>query len=106
MEPRQGAAARLILYSTTPPRARRRKQSTAAAACGVWEVLYPYTAVAIAQADSYDTARDDAQALFGRMLGVLAGGGAILQTAMAADPASTDEEARRIMHERSGASRS
>lgn len=98
--PDKGPFPRLILYSTT---ARIGASEHGGGGVRRLEVLYPYIAVAIAQADSYDAARDDAQALFGRMLGVLAGGGAILQTAMAADPTSTDE-ARRIMHERSGAS--
>lgn len=99
-DPDRGDNPRLILYSTS---ARLAQVEHGGGGVQRFDVTYPYMAVAVTQAATYAAARADAQELFGRMVHVLSGGGAILAAAMAADPTSTDE-ARRILPERNGAS--
>lgn len=94
--PDAGEFPRLILYSTT---ARISRSEHGGGGVQRLDVTYPYMAVAITAAGSYDAARADAQELFGRMLSVLASPGPILQAAVAADPTST-EQAVRVLYER------
>ena len=98
--PDRGDFPRLILYSTS---ARIGASEHGGGGVRRLDVAYPYLAVAVTTATSYDTARDDAQELFERTLSVLAQSGAILAAAMAADPAST-ARAVRVTFERGGAS--
>ena len=99
-DPDKGDYPRLILYSTA---ARIGQSEHGGGGLARFDVTYPYMAVAVTAASSYEAARRDAQELFERMIAVLAAGAPILQAAMAADPGST-ARAVRVLPDRSGAS--
>ena len=66
-------------------------------------LAYPYLAIGVASAETYDEARGAAQELFGRMVLVMTQPGPILAAAMAADPAGV-EVAVRVLPENRGVS--
>ena len=99
--PDAGDFPRLILYSIP---ARVSQSEHGGGGLRRSDVAYPYLAVAITTAPSYDAARADAQELFSRMLAVLAAPTPILQAAMAADPGSGEQAVRLTFERGAGAS--
>lgn len=94
--PDGGSYPRMILYSTV---ARVTQSEHGGGGMARLDLAYPYLAVGITSAETYEYARADAQELFSRMVQVLAQAGPILAAAKAADPASA-EQARRVLFER------